>query len=132
VIGIEAILNENGHLVETLTNSQMFQEYERSYTEATGLPVTLRQVETWQVPLHGKCKENPWCAMMADKSRTCLKQRGLTLDVPVAFGLAAISPSAARKLSGNQGSKNFVPVLLLSRCCSAHHNGNSAPPQQLP
>jgi AraC-like DNA-binding protein/ligand-binding sensor protein len=49
----------------------MYQNYERAYTEATGLPVTLRPIETWQLPLHGKRKESPFCAMMAEKSRTC-------------------------------------------------------------
>lgn len=64
-------MNANEQMVDTLTNSQMFQDYQRAYTEATGLPVTFRQVETWQIPLHGKRKESPWCALMAEKSRTC-------------------------------------------------------------
>jgi AraC-like DNA-binding protein/ligand-binding sensor protein len=64
-------MNGNRQLIETLTHSAMYQDYERAYTEATGLPVTLRPVETWQLPLHGKRRENPFCAMMADKSRTC-------------------------------------------------------------
>ena len=49
----------------------MVQDYERAYSEATGMPVTLRPVETWQLPLHGKRRENAFCAMMAEKSRTC-------------------------------------------------------------
>jgi AraC-like DNA-binding protein len=65
------MMNTNGQMLETLTNSQMFHDYERAYTEATGLPVALRSVETWQLPLHGKRNENPWCAMLAEKSRTC-------------------------------------------------------------
>jgi AraC-like DNA-binding protein/ligand-binding sensor protein len=64
-------MNANGQLLETLTHSEMFQNYERAYTEATGMPVTLRPVQTWQLPLHGKQRENPFCAMMAEKSRTC-------------------------------------------------------------
>jgi AraC-like DNA-binding protein len=28
-------------------------------------------VETWQLPLHGKRRENPFCAIMAETSRTC-------------------------------------------------------------
>jgi AraC-like DNA-binding protein len=64
-------MNANGHLIEILTHSPMFRDYERAYTEATGMPVTLRPVETWQLPLHGKRKENPFCAMMAEKSRSC-------------------------------------------------------------
>ena len=60
-------MNANGQLLETLTHSEMFQNYERAYTEATGMPVTMRPVETWQLPLHGKRRENPFCAMMAEK-----------------------------------------------------------------
>lgn len=64
-------MNANGQLIETLAHSEMFQNYERAYTEATGMPVTMRPVETWQLPLHGKRRENPFCAMMAEKSRSC-------------------------------------------------------------
>ena len=64
-------MNANGQFLENLTHSDMFQNYERAYTEATGMPVTLRPVETWQLPLHGKRGENSFCAMMAEKSRTC-------------------------------------------------------------
>ena len=64
-------MNANGQLLETLNRSEMFQNYERAYSEATGMPVTLRPVETWQLPLHGKRRENSFCAMMAEKSRTC-------------------------------------------------------------
>ena len=64
-------MNANGTLVETLTNSSLYSDYARAYTEATGLPVALRPVETWQLPLHGKRKENSFCALMASKSRTC-------------------------------------------------------------
>jgi AraC-like DNA-binding protein len=63
--------NANYEMVETLANSPLFEEYERAYTEATGLPIALRPVETWRIPLHGKKKENSWCALMAGKSRTC-------------------------------------------------------------
>lgn len=64
-------MNANGQLIESLTHSEMFKNYERAYTEATNLPVAMRPVETWQLPLHGKRKENGWCALMAAKSRTC-------------------------------------------------------------
>lgn len=64
-------MNANGQMIETLGNSQVFHEYERAFTETTGLPITLRPVETWQLPLHGKRKENAWCAIMSEKSRTC-------------------------------------------------------------
>lgn len=64
-------MNANETLVETLTKSPLYREFEQAYSEITGLPMTLRPVETWQLPLHGKRKENPFCALMAEKSRSC-------------------------------------------------------------
>jgi len=64
-------LNANGQLIETLTRSETFQNYERAFTEATGMPLALRPIETWQLPFHGQRKENGFCALMAGKSRTC-------------------------------------------------------------
>jgi AraC-like DNA-binding protein len=64
-------MNTNGTLIETLKNSSLYTDYERAYSEATGLPVALSPVETWKLPLHGKRKENPFCSLMGDKSRTC-------------------------------------------------------------
>jgi AraC-like DNA-binding protein/ligand-binding sensor protein len=63
--------SEERDLVQALASSKVFQEYERAFTEATGLPLALRPVETWQLPLHGKRHEGNWCALMASKSRSC-------------------------------------------------------------
>ena len=62
---------ENKNLIEVLTSSKIYQDYERAFSETTGLPVALRPVESWQLPQHGKKQENPFCAMMAGKSRSC-------------------------------------------------------------
>ena len=59
------------NLAEALANSKIYQDYERAFSETTGLPVALRPVETWQLPHHGRRKENPFCALMAQKSRSC-------------------------------------------------------------
>jgi len=64
-------MNTNLELIETLAESDSYKEYERAYTETTGLPVALRPVESWQLPMHGKRKENPFCALIASKSRAC-------------------------------------------------------------
>ncbi len=58
-------------LIESLAKSKIFHDYERAFTETTGMPVTLRPVESWQLPLHGKRNESPFCSLMSDKSRTC-------------------------------------------------------------
>lgn len=59
------------NLIEALVGSNIYQEYERAFSEATGLPVSLRSVESWQLPHHGKRFENPFCALLAQKSRAC-------------------------------------------------------------
>jgi AraC-like DNA-binding protein/ligand-binding sensor protein len=59
------------NLIEALSNSKIFQEYERAFTEATGMPVALRPLETWQLPHHGRRNEGPFCAVISEKSRAC-------------------------------------------------------------
>jgi AraC-like DNA-binding protein/ligand-binding sensor protein len=63
--------HDNKDLIESLTHSQIFQDYEKAFSETTGLPVSLRPVESWQLPHHGKRHENPLCARMAEKSKAC-------------------------------------------------------------
>jgi AraC-like DNA-binding protein/ligand-binding sensor protein len=64
-------MNGNGQLLERLANSEIFHDYESAFTETTSLPLALRGMETWQLPLHGRRNENPFCALMAEKSKTC-------------------------------------------------------------
>jgi AraC-like DNA-binding protein/ligand-binding sensor protein len=59
------------NVVAALTGSALYLEYERAFTEATGLPLALRSIESWQLPLRRKKNENPFCAVMAQKSGTC-------------------------------------------------------------
>jgi AraC-like DNA-binding protein len=54
-----------------VANSKFYQDYERAFSEATGLPVALRPVDSWQLPHHTKRFENPFCALMAGKSKSC-------------------------------------------------------------
>ncbi len=65
----EAIMTKN--LIDALAGSKIYQDYERAFSEMTGLPVALRAVESWQLPHHGKRFENPFCAQLASKSRAC-------------------------------------------------------------
>src|SRR5690349_21008444 len=54
--------NANGNngraLIEAMVNSKIYQDYERAFSEATGMPVALRPVESWQLPHHDKRNEN--------------------------------------------------------------------------
>ena len=62
----------SGHdLIEKLTKSDIYRDNERAFTEATGLPLALRPVESWRLAHHGKHHENPFCAMLAKCSQSC-------------------------------------------------------------
>src|SRR4051794_36336981 len=65
-------MNGNGNdIIEKLRGSKIYQDYERAFSQTTGLPVTLRPVESWQLPHRGKRSENRFCGLMAQKSRSC-------------------------------------------------------------
>ena len=65
-------MTSNGKsIVDALGSSKLYQDYCRAFNDLTGLPLTLRPVESWQLPYHGKRNENAYCAMMALKSSTC-------------------------------------------------------------
>lgn len=58
-------------LIKTLAGSKVYQEYERAFSDITGLTVSLRSAESWQLPHHGKRLENPFCAMLSKSSHAC-------------------------------------------------------------
>jgi AraC-like DNA-binding protein/ligand-binding sensor protein len=60
----------NKQLIDVLRRSRLFRDYEGVFTKATGLPLTLRPVEYWQLAHHGKKNENPFCALLAERPKT--------------------------------------------------------------
>lgn len=65
------ITHDSDNLLQALTESRIYQDYEKAFSEATGLPVALRPVESWQLPHHNRRNENKFCALMAGKSKAC-------------------------------------------------------------
>lgn len=64
-------MKAENQIVDALSRSQVYQDYEDAFAETTGLPLAITPVETWQLPHHGHKAENPFCALMASKSRSC-------------------------------------------------------------
>jgi AraC-like DNA-binding protein len=62
--------DSNKQLIDMLRRSRLFRDYETVFTKATGLPLTLRPLEYWQLAHHGKKHENPFCALLAEQPKT--------------------------------------------------------------
>jgi len=103
-------MNGDGELIETLEHSSLYQGYQRAFTAATGLPLALRPMVTWQLPLHGKTGENPFCAITAEKSRTC----AACLQMQDRLGKSATS-SPCTMTCGYGLSETAVPIRLGSQ-----------------
>jgi AraC-like DNA-binding protein/ligand-binding sensor protein len=77
-------MESNRELIETLHGSGTFQNYERAFAETISMPLTLRPVESWQLPFHGRRGENAFCALMAVRTHACAAclqlQESLSLD----------------------------------------------------
>jgi AraC-like DNA-binding protein/ligand-binding sensor protein len=58
-------------IVQRLSRSELFKDYERAFSETTKLPLALRPIEIWNLSMAGKPRENPFCALMARCNRTC-------------------------------------------------------------
>jgi AraC-like DNA-binding protein/ligand-binding sensor protein len=62
---------ENEQLLEKLSNSQIFSDYQKAFGEATGLPLTVRPIHVGTLSLHDHPHENPFCALLARSNKSC-------------------------------------------------------------
>jgi AraC-like DNA-binding protein len=62
---------ESRSLVDQLKRSQIYRDYESAFRETTGLPISLRPVEAFDLPHHGDPNESPFCALMARSNHSC-------------------------------------------------------------
>jgi AraC-like DNA-binding protein/ligand-binding sensor protein len=75
--------DSNKQLIEMLRRSRLFRDYESVFTKATGLALTLRPLEFWQLAHRGKKHENPFCALLAERPKTlavCLQAHQEMID----------------------------------------------------
>ena len=75
--------DSNKQLIDTLRRSKLFRRYEQVFSEATGLPLTLRPVDYWQLEHDGKKHQNRFCAMLAERPATlavCLQAHQDIID----------------------------------------------------
>ena len=101
---------DNRAVLKALAGSRLYHDYEQAFSETTGLAMTLRPVESWQLPLQGKRHENPFCQLMSRKSAAC----AACLQVTEALSQAAVNE--AQTVTCKAGlCDTAVPVRLGNR-----------------
>jgi AraC-like DNA-binding protein/ligand-binding sensor protein len=69
--GSETPSSRSRVLVDRLRRSKIYREYEGAFREMTGLPLSLRAIEAFDLPHRRDPNENPFCALMAQSNRSC-------------------------------------------------------------
>ena len=64
-------MNRAADLIQRISKSDIYKDYERAFSDATQLPLSLRPTEIWRLALEGKRYQNPFCSLMAKTNRTC-------------------------------------------------------------
>jgi len=74
-------------LVDQLRRSQIYRDYEKAFRETTGLPLSLRARETFDLPHTRDPNQNPFCALMSGTNHTCAGCLQLQRKVEESAGL---------------------------------------------
>ena len=61
----------NKQIIEQLSRSKIYQDYEQAFNRATGLPLKLRTADTLQLVHHETKYENPFCEILSQHNRSC-------------------------------------------------------------
>jgi len=94
-------------VVARLQESQIFRDYQDAFQTATGLPLVLRAVGSFQPPLQGAKNIASFCALMGGASKTCaacLQVQGAMEKEP------GSEPKTLQCFAGL--SESVVPILL--------------------
>jgi AraC-like DNA-binding protein/ligand-binding sensor protein len=73
--------NDNKWLIDKLSQSGIYLEYQKAFVQVTGLPLTLRQVDCWRLAQQNKKIQNPFCLLMAQNRKTCAACLGVQKNI---------------------------------------------------
>jgi len=63
--------HRDSYLVTRLQQSAIFRDYQDAFETATGLPLVLRPVGSFQAPLAGSKQVSSFCALIGETSKSC-------------------------------------------------------------
>lgn len=78
----------DGNVISHLQRSVVFRAYQKAFENSIGLPLALRAAGSFQFPLHGSRRANPFCTLMAGNNGTCSAclQLQQTVEQEAVFG----------------------------------------------
>jgi AraC-like DNA-binding protein/ligand-binding sensor protein len=115
-------MNRDSAIIDYCRQSDIYRDYERAFSDATELPLSLRPAEFWQLADHGKSRENPFCALMAKTSKSC----AACLRIQEEIGRAAGTGRSATMTCFAGLSDTAVPVFLGERAIGFLQTGQVA------
>lgn len=66
-----AVTTDQRQLVARLRESQLFRDYQNAFQNATGMPLGLRSLKSYDVALSKSDGANPFCVLMAETRTGC-------------------------------------------------------------
>ena len=101
-----------------LSESQVYRDYERAFTQGTGLPLRLQGPDMLSLVRFAKAQENPFCALMAKTSESCAQCYSLQCRVEEE---AQFAPKTLKCFAGM--CETAVPVRVAENVIAFLHTG---------
>ncbi|MEO7318066.1 MAG: PocR ligand-binding domain-containing protein, partial [Chthoniobacteraceae bacterium] len=105
-------------VLSALTESQVYRDYERAFTQGTGLPLRLQGPEMLSLVRFTKKQENPFCALMAKTAESCAQCYALQCKVEAE---AQLVPKTLKCFAGL--CETAVPVRVAENVIAFLHTG---------
>ena len=104
--------------LEILTESQVYRDYERAFTEGTGLPLRLQGPDMLNLIRYTRKQENPFCALLATSNESCAQCYALQCKVEEE---AQFQPKTLKCFAGL--CETAVPVRVAENVIAFLHTG---------
>lgn len=79
--------NRARRMTSQLEDSQLFQDYQRAFRKATGLPLAIRPLQSYENALSGSVDENQFCALIGKTNLGCANCLKMQEQLEVEAGL---------------------------------------------
>ena len=117
-------MNDGDHIksgqreLEILSASQVYRDYERAFTQGTGLPLRLQGPDMLNLIRFTKAQENPFCALIAKAKESCAQCYALQCQVEEE---AQLEPKTLKCFAGL--CETAVPVRVAENVIAFLHTG---------